>query len=174
MRLRRPQTVWTEVFIGMEQLFEGDRSARLRWTVVWTREKIQARRIRGLIVFALWTGFTFVGFFTPIKELALRTAVRRTGWEIFWVLFYSIAKGNAGVLREQVCKYMCPTHASERDVRPQHAHHQLRRRARRARGRASANAGFGRGARALAAERASRLGAAARPGTSRLARGRRA
>ena len=108
-----PQTVWTEVFIGMEQLFEGDRSARLRLDKSpWTREKILKRGSRhaAWIVFALWTGFTFVGFFTPIKELALRTwPFAWTGWEIFWVLFYSIATwGNAGVLREQVCKYMCP------------------------------------------------------------------
>ena len=30
-------------------------------------------------------------------------------WETFWVLFYGFATyGNAGFLREQVCKYMCP------------------------------------------------------------------
>jgi len=31
------------------------------------------------------------------------------GWQIFWVLFYGFATyGNAGFMREQVCKYMCP------------------------------------------------------------------
>ena len=30
-------------------------------------------------------------------------------WEIFWVFFYGFATyGNAGFMREQVCKYMCP------------------------------------------------------------------
>src|SRR5690606_8696433 len=62
------------------------------------------------IVFALWTGFTFVGFFTPIRDLAARTVpFAWGGWETFWVLFYAFATwGNAGFLREQVCKYMCP------------------------------------------------------------------
>jgi cytochrome c oxidase accessory protein FixG len=59
---------------------------------------------------ALWTGFTFVGYFTPIR--ALGDAVRHLGlgpWETFWVLFYGVATyGNAGWMREQVCKYMCP------------------------------------------------------------------
>jgi polyferredoxin len=30
-------------------------------------------------------------------------------WEIFWTFFYAFATyGNAGFMREQVCKYMCP------------------------------------------------------------------
>jgi cytochrome c oxidase accessory protein FixG len=62
------------------------------------------------ITFALWTGFTFVGFFTPIRELGPRVLTLSLGpWETFWTLFYSFATyGNAGYLREQVCKYMCP------------------------------------------------------------------
>ena len=60
--------------------------------------------------FALWTGFTFVGFFTPIRELGHSLLSFQLGpWETFWFLFYSFATyGNAGILREQVCKYMCP------------------------------------------------------------------
>ena len=108
-----PQTVWTEIFIGMEQVFEGDRSARIRLDKSpWTREKILKRGSRhaAWIVFALWTGFTFVGFFTPIRDLGARAwPFEWGGWETFWVLFYSLATcGNAGILREQVCKYMCP------------------------------------------------------------------
>jgi len=62
------------------------------------------------LVFALWTGFTFTGFFTPIPELGARIVTFSLGgWETFWVLFYALATwGNAGFLREQVCKYMCP------------------------------------------------------------------
>ena len=60
---------------------------------------------------ALWTGFTFVGYFTPIRELGAEVAARsRSGpGRAFWVLFYGFATyGNAGFMREQVCKYMCP------------------------------------------------------------------
>jgi len=62
------------------------------------------------ITFSLWTGVTFVGFFTPIRELVPSLfALQAGGWEAFWTLFYGFATyGNAGYLREQVCKYMCP------------------------------------------------------------------
>jgi polyferredoxin len=59
---------------------------------------------------SFWTGFTFVGYFTPIKTLAAEVVAMSLGpWELFWVIFYSMATyGNAGWMREQVCKYMCP------------------------------------------------------------------
>ncbi|MEG0413590.1 MAG: cytochrome c oxidase accessory protein CcoG, partial [Comamonas sp.] len=61
------------------------------------------------IAIALWTGFTFVGYFVPIRELAGELLALEGGWQIFWVLFYGFATyGNAGYMREQVCKYMCP------------------------------------------------------------------
>ena len=62
------------------------------------------------LLFAGWTGFTFVGYFTPIIELGQRTLTFNLGpWETFWVIFYGFATyGNAGFMREQVCKYMCP------------------------------------------------------------------
>ena len=62
------------------------------------------------ILFSLWTGFTFVGYFTPITDLGARLLAFELGpWETFWVLFYGFATyGNAGWMREQVCIYMCP------------------------------------------------------------------
>ena len=108
-----PQTVWTEVFIWIELKLEGDRGKRMKLdSSPWTAEKIRRRGSKHVawLLFALWTGFTFVGFFTPIRELADRLVpFAWSGWETFWVLFYSLATwGNAGFLREQVCKYMCP------------------------------------------------------------------
>ena len=81
------------------------------------REPMSARKLllksakhAAWIAVALWTGYTFVGYFTPIHELgagALR--LEFGGWSAFWVLFYGFATyGNAGWMREQVCKYMCP------------------------------------------------------------------
>ena len=113
-----PQTVWTEVFVAIERWTEGDRGARMKLDAApWSWNKLRRRGARhaAWIVLALWTGFTFVGFFTPIRELALRawpfagSHFAWSGWETFWVLFYALATwGNAGILREQVCKYMCP------------------------------------------------------------------
>ena len=108
-----PQTVWTEVFLWMERWTEGDRSARIKLDAApWSANKLLRKGGKHVLwaVFALWTGFTFVGFFTPILDLGARLwPFAWGGWETFWVLFYSLATwGNAGVLREQVCKYMCP------------------------------------------------------------------
>jgi cytochrome c oxidase accessory protein FixG len=108
-----PQTVYTEIFLWIERRIEGDRSARIRLDrQPWTAQKVVRRMAKHLAwgAVALWTGFTFVGYFTPIR--ALGDAVAHLGlgpWETFWVLFYSFATyGNAGWMREQVCKYMCP------------------------------------------------------------------
>lgn len=108
-----PQTVYTEIFMWIERRIEGDRIARMKldagpWNVdrVWRKTAKQA----AWIAVALWTGFTFVGYFTPIRTLAGEIATLSLGpWETFWVLFYGFATyGNAGFMREQVCKYMCP------------------------------------------------------------------
>jgi cytochrome c oxidase accessory protein FixG len=108
-----PQTVWTETFLWMERLVEGGRSARQKLDRgAWDSNKLMRKGAKQFlwISFALWTGFTFVGFFTPIRLLALEVWSWSLGpWETFWILFYAFATyGNAGYLREQVCKYMCP------------------------------------------------------------------
>ena len=108
-----PQTVYTEMFIWIERMVEGERLARMKLD----KGQLSARKLglkavkHGLwIALALWTGFTFVGYFTPIGTLGQEVLGLHTGpWETFWVLFYGFATyGNAGWMREQVCKYMCP------------------------------------------------------------------
>ncbi|MDD0839736.1 cytochrome c oxidase accessory protein CcoG [Curvibacter sp. HBC61] len=108
-----PQTVYTEIFLWIERRFEGDRMARIRLDdAPWSLQKLGRRGGKHLVwlLVALWTGFTFVGYFTPIQTLALEVVNRQLGpWETFWVVFYGFATyGNAGFMREQVCKYMCP------------------------------------------------------------------
>lgn len=108
-----PQTVYTEIFLWLEKLTEGDRSARLRLDASPMSLNKFARKASKQflwIALALWTGFTFVGYFTPIKELGMSFVTAGMGpWETFWVFFYGFATyGNAGFMREQVCKYMCP------------------------------------------------------------------
>ncbi len=108
-----PQTVYTEIFLWIEKKVEGDRSARLRLDQsALTASKLGKKALKHTlwVVFSLWTGFTFVGYFTPIRELgALSLAASLGPWQTFWIFFYGLATyGNAGFLREQVCKYMCP------------------------------------------------------------------
>lgn len=108
-----PQTVYTEIFLWIENKVEGDRAARLRLDKgAFSAEKVGKKLLKHSIwiLFALWTGFTFVGYFTPIQLLAAEFTQWSLGsWEIFWVFFYAFATyGNAGFMREQVCKHMCP------------------------------------------------------------------
>ncbi len=110
-----PQTVYTEIFMWIERKVEGDRFARIRldgeewpWSIRKWRLKITKHFLWLLIAF--WTGFTFIGYFTPIETLAGAILHLSLGpWQTFWLCFYSFATwGNAGFMREQVCKYMCP------------------------------------------------------------------
>ena len=108
-----PQTVWTETFLWMERVAEGGRSARQKLDRgPWDANKLVRKSVKQLmwVTFALWTGFTFVGYFSPIRTLGQDVLALSLGpWETFWVVFYAFATyGNAGYLREQVCKYMCP------------------------------------------------------------------
>lgn len=107
-----PQTVYTELFQWIEHRLEGDRQARLRLDrSPWTAHKLARRGGKHLAwaLLALWTGFTLVGYFTPIRDLALAVPGQLGPWEAFWVLFYGLATyANAGFLRESVCQHMCP------------------------------------------------------------------
>jgi cytochrome c oxidase accessory protein FixG len=108
-----PQTVYAEIFMWIERRIEGDRSRRMaldRAPMSARKFSLKALKHGAWVLLALWTGFTFVGFFSPIDELGRSVLGVGLGpWEAFWILFYGFATyGNAGWMREQVCKYMCP------------------------------------------------------------------
>ena len=104
-----PQTVYTEIFMWIERAIEGDRNARMRLDkggFSFNKLLLKTAKHGVWLAFGLWTGITFVGYFTPIRELVTSAP---GAWETFWALFYGFATyGNAGWMREQVCKYMCP------------------------------------------------------------------
>lgn len=113
-----PETAWTEAFVWIERFIEGNRGAQKKLEKSpWNLLKIRKRGLKQIVwlSFSLWTGFTLVGYFTPIRELGDSVLKSFSGnyalgpWETFWILFYGLATyGNAGYLREQVCLYMCP------------------------------------------------------------------
>jgi cytochrome c oxidase accessory protein FixG len=108
-----PQTVWTELFLWIERKVEGDRNRQMkldRSPMNAAKLRIKATKHALWLLLSAWTGFTFVGYFTPITELwGLLFSLQLGPWETFWIVFYGFATyGNAGWLREQVCIYMCP------------------------------------------------------------------
>ncbi len=108
-----PQTVWTESFLWIERLVEGNHSRQMkldRAPFGWRKLRLKTTKHALWLAFSAFTGFSFVAYFTPARELAVRLAGLSLGpWEWFWLVFYGFATyGNAGWMREQVCKYMCP------------------------------------------------------------------
>lgn len=108
-----PQTIYTMIFTWIEARIEGDHLARQKLD----RQALDARKLslkvskHGLwLIVAAWTGITFVGYFTPIRELLPRLPTFALGpWEGFWLLFYgSFTYVQAGLAREAVCQHMCP------------------------------------------------------------------
>jgi len=117
-----PQTVWTLMFIWAERVCEGDRNKRIKLdNSDWNAEKVARKTGKYSLwfVIAFVTGATFVGYFYPIRDLLLGfvPTYNESGLlvfatpvsVIFWTLFFTaMTYMNAGFLREQVCKYMCP------------------------------------------------------------------
>lgn len=108
-----PQSVYTAIFLWFERMIEGDSMARQKLDNHGLNAQKASKKIAKhtvWILFSLVTGATFIGYFTPIRDLFPHITQYQLGpWEQFWLLFYSAATyGNAGFLREQVCKHMCP------------------------------------------------------------------
>jgi cytochrome c oxidase accessory protein FixG len=108
-----PQTVWTEAFLWIERKVEGTRPQQMKLDKQpnsFRKFRIKATKHFLWVTFSLFTGLTFVGYFSPMRELVDNFIHFNNGpWENFWIYFYALATyGNAGWLREQVCMYMCP------------------------------------------------------------------
>ncbi|HET8710595.1 MAG TPA: cytochrome c oxidase accessory protein CcoG, partial [Spongiibacteraceae bacterium] len=108
-----PQTVWTAIFMWAEQVAEGSRNQRIKLDKSpWTLNKIARKVLKhGMwIGFAFLTGLTFIGYFSPIRQLVPNTfTLNASLMEGAWIIFFTCATYiNAGWMREQVCLYMCP------------------------------------------------------------------
>ncbi len=108
-----PQTVWTSIFMWIEQKTEGSRNQRIKLDKTpMSAEKFTRKLLKhgGWVLVALATGLTFVGYFYPIRQLVPEVVTFSTGpWQAAWVTFFTCATYiNAGWMREQVCTYVCP------------------------------------------------------------------
>lgn len=108
-----PQTVWTKFFMWIEWLTEGDRNDRIRLDrAAWSAEKVGRKAMKhgawGLL--SVVVALTFIGYFSPIRELLPRVFNGGLGgWETFFACFFTAALYlDAGWMREQICKYACP------------------------------------------------------------------
>jgi len=108
-----PQTVWTDLFIYVENLIEGDRSARIRLAAEpWSAQKVVKRVSKHAIwlVIALATGGAWVFYFTDAPALAhglLTGSASPVIYAAIGVLTFT-TYSLGGLMREQVCTYMCP------------------------------------------------------------------
>ena len=108
-----PQTVWTTMFMWVEQKTEGSRNQRIKLDKApMSLQKFSKKLAKhsAWVFIAFMTGLTFVGYFYGIQELLVDLlTLKAAGWGLFWVAFFTAATYvNAGYMREQVCKYMCP------------------------------------------------------------------
>ncbi|SEI78876.1 cytochrome c oxidase accessory protein FixG [Allopseudospirillum japonicum] len=108
-----PQSVWTWLFIWIEDKTEGSRNQRIKLDqqpMDKTKLKRKASKHALWLLAALLTAIAFVGYFSPIRELLPRILSFDLGpWEAWWLGFFTLFTYlNAGWLREQVCIYMCP------------------------------------------------------------------
>lgn len=108
-----PQTVYTEIMLWIDHLVEGDRNKRLKLEKMpWNFYKIRVKAIKYVLIFLVcaWTGVTFAGWFSPIRQLVIDIFTwNASEIAVFAAAFYGfVTFFMAHIMREQVCKYMCP------------------------------------------------------------------
>lgn len=114
-----PQTVFTDLFVAVERLFEGDRNERMRRDRgPWTFEKLirKGSTVGTWLVISLLTGWTWEIYFNEAHAatLALFHGNVGDGSPVSWaVLGFALGVAAiffvlAGFAREQFCIYMCP------------------------------------------------------------------
>jgi cytochrome c oxidase accessory protein FixG len=108
-----PQTVWTDLFVWVERIVQGDRNARKKLDESkWTFEKIRKKGLTHLIwlIIGLCTGGAWVFYFNDAPTLLDQILHFDVPWSVGgWILGLTFSTYlMAGFAREQVCTYMCP------------------------------------------------------------------
>ena len=108
-----PQTVWVDLFLVVERGIEGDRNARMKLDAgPWTVEKIVKRVAKHAIwiAIAVATGGAWIFYFAdaPTLFVDLFTGVAAPIAYITVAVLTATTYTFGGLMREQVCTYMCP------------------------------------------------------------------
>ncbi|GJD58330.1 cytochrome c oxidase accessory protein CcoG [Methylobacterium dankookense] len=121
-----PQTVWTDLFLAVERLIEGDRRARLKLDAApWSVEKVALRTMKHAIwlMIAWWTGGAWVLYFADAPTLVAQLATFQAPPVAYMAILTLTATTYllAGHMREQVCTYMCPWPRIQAALTDEHA-----------------------------------------------------
>ncbi|MBL0317983.1 MAG: cytochrome c oxidase accessory protein CcoG [Alphaproteobacteria bacterium] len=108
-----PQTVWTDLFVWVERLVQGDRNARMKLDQSpWTLHKWTKKGLTHLIwiIIGLFTGGAWVFYFNDAPTLVDHLMHLDLPWSVGgWIVALTFSTYlMAGFAREQVCQYMCP------------------------------------------------------------------
>ena len=108
-----PQTIWTFIFIWVEEKVEGKFNKRKKldqqannWDKIWKK----GLKHSIWLFISLITSLTFLAFFVPVQQLYIDVfTLNASGLIYFWTLFFTFCTyGNAGWMREIMCLHMCP------------------------------------------------------------------
>ncbi|MCC6469673.1 MAG: cytochrome c oxidase accessory protein CcoG [Alphaproteobacteria bacterium] len=108
-----PQTVWTDLFIQVERLIEGDRNARMRLDAApMSASKLGKRALKYAVflVISMATGGAWVLYFADAPTLAHQLVTFEAPYAAYAAVAFLTASTFVlgGLAREQVCTYMCP------------------------------------------------------------------
>lgn len=107
------QTLWTDVFMLIERLVQGERPARIRLDKQpWGPHKLAKKGLTHLLwlLTAFITGLTFTLYWADAHTLIGRFFVGAAPFPAYATALFLTATTYmmAGLAREQVCTYMCP------------------------------------------------------------------
>ncbi len=108
-----PQTVWTDLMVAFERLWQGDRNARILLDKQpWGLSKIFKKGMTHLswLLIGASTGGAWVFYFADAPTLAGQLVNGTAPFQayLFIGIFTATTYGLGGIAREQVCIYMCP------------------------------------------------------------------
>jgi cytochrome c oxidase accessory protein FixG len=108
-----PQTVWTDLFVWVERIIQGDRNKRLKlYNAPLSFEKIWKLGLTHFlwILIGAATGGAWVFYFNDAPTLIEQIVHFEVPWSVLgWIVALTGSTYlMAGFARDQVCRYMCP------------------------------------------------------------------
>lgn len=121
-----PQTIWTDLFLLIERMTEGDRRKRMQLEgSPWTLRRVHNLVLKHFlwVMVAWWTGGAWVLYFNDAPTLVWQLATfQAPAIAYIWIFILTVTTYFfAGYMREQVCTYMCPWPRIQAALTDEHA-----------------------------------------------------